>query len=377
MSQRCYYEVLNVSRTASEEEIKKSYRKLAMQYHPDRNPGDAEAERKFKEAAEAYEVLRDPEKRGRYDKFGHAGVSGNGFNGFSSNEDIFSHFGDIVSEFFGFGRMGGSGGPRARAGSDLRYDLRISFRQAVKGDDVKIRVSRNAECPDCKGSGAAPGTKAETCQHCGGAGQIIQRQGPFHVSIPCPICRGTGKVIPSPCPRCKGHGLVEETKDISVHIPAGVDNGMRLRLRNEGEPGRYGGPSGDLYVVLHVDEDKTFSREGMNLMVTTEISFVQAVLGHKQEVPTLDEPVTMDIPKGTQPGTLFRMAGLGVPHPNNPNRRGDLLVQMDVKIPSSVSSKQEELLRQFEKLEDERPMTKAKKGAKKVIKKVAKAMGME
>lgn len=373
MTQRCYYEVLNVSRTASEEEIKKSYRKLAMKYHPDRNPGDAEAEQKFKEAAEAYEVLRDPEKRSRYDKFGHAGVTGNGFNGFASNEDIFSHFGDIFSEFFGFGRMGGNRGPRAQAGVDLRYDLRISFRQAVKGDEVKIRVTRNAECPDCKGSGAAPGTKAETCKQCGGEGQLIQRQGPFHVSIPCPVCRGTGKVIPTPCPRCKGRGLVEETKEISVRIPAGVDSGMRLRLRNEGEPGRYGGPAGDLYVVLHVDDDKTFSREGLNLLVETEITFVQAVLGHKQEVPTLDDPVTIDIPKGTQPGKVFRVEGLGVPHPNNPNRRGDLLVHVNVKIPSSVSSKQEELLRQFEKLEGQRPKEKIKK----IAKKIGKAMGME
>ena len=371
MTQRDYYEVLNVERGASGEEIKKAYRKMAMQYHPDRNPGDASAEARFKEAAEAYDVLRDENKRARYDRFGHAGLGRQG--GFQSNEDIFSHFGDIFSDLFGFS-MGGARGRRSRPqqGADLRYNLVISFRQAAKGDNVTIKIPRNAVCPDCKGSRAAPGTSAETCRTCGGVGQVRHNQGFFQISVPCPSCQGIGETIPSPCPRCKGRGSVHEVRELSVRIPAGVDTGNRLRVRNEGESGNNGGPNGDLYVVLQVDNDSTFSREGQNLMVSREISFVQAALGDRVEIPTLDEPIAMEVPKGTQSGEIFRIAGKGLPFPNR-QASGDLLVEVKVRTPTLLNARQEELLREFAEIDGQKPINKAKK----IIKKVGKAMGLD
>lgn len=372
MIRRDYYEILSVERTASHEEIKKSYRKLAMEYHPDRNPGDADAEAKFKEAAEAYDVLRDSDKRARYDRFGHDGLNGQG--GFQNNEDIFSHFGDIFSDLFGFSMGGAARGHqnRPRQGADLRYNLGISFRQAARGDDIPIKIPRSVTCPDCKGSRAAPGTSPETCRQCGGAGQVRHNQGFFQISVPCPSCQGLGETIATPCSRCRGHGAVQEVRELSVRIPAGVDTGNRLRVRGEGEGGVNGGPNGDLYVVVHVEDDGTFAREGQNLLISREISFVQASLGDKIEVPTLDEPITMDIPKGTQSGEMFRIPDKGLPYPGR-NATGDLLVEITVRTPTRVSTRQEELLREFAEIEGKKTLTKAKKFAKKV----GKAMGLD
>lgn len=369
--QRDYYEILSVERTASSEEIKKSYRRLAMQYHPDRNPGDAEAEARFKEAAEAYDVLRDPDKRARYDRFGRAGLNGQG--GFQTNEDIFSHFGDIFGDLFGFSMGGAARGRRNRPqqGPDLRYNLEISFRQAAKGDNVTIKIPRHAVCPECNGKRCAPDTSPETCRQCNGAGQVRHSQGFFQLSVPCPSCQGTGEIITTPCPRCKGLGQIQEVRELSVRIPPGVDTGNRLRVRGEGEGGSNGGPNGDLYVVLHVENDDTFTRDGQNLFVTRDITFVQAALGDKIDVPTLDDNINMDVPKGTQSGELFRIAGKGLPYPGR-NATGDLLVEVNVLTPTRLNARQEEILREFAEIEGQKPLAKARK----IMKKVGKAMGM-
>jgi molecular chaperone DnaJ len=356
---RDYYEVLGVARDADGESIKRAYRKMAFEYHPDRNPDDPEAEQKFKEAAEAYEVLRDPQKRERYDRFGHEGMAGNGFEGFHNAEDIFSTFGDIFSEFFGFGGGARSRGPRPRAGADLRYNLSVSFRDAAKGTEVELKIPKRVQCQRCEGQGAEPGTSPETCQQCGGSGHIQQSQGFFRVSVACPVCRGQGQVITSPCKECRGSGQVQEVRELSVRIPAGVDHGSRLRLRGEGEPGQYGGPPGDLYVVVHVEEDKTFRRQGQDLVITKEISFVQAALGDTIEVETLDEPERMEIPRGTQSGEVFKLHDCGLPYLGS-SHKGDLLVEVRVLIPRNLSKKQQELLREFQRLEEEKPMQKVK-----------------
>lgn len=370
--QRDYYDVLGVGREASEDEIKKAYRKLALQYHPDRNPDDPEAEQKFKEAAEAYDILRDSEKRARYDQFGHAGVGNGGPEGFHSAEDIFSHFGDIFGDLFGFGGMGGRGGRnRPTAGADLRYNLSISFREAAKGTETTLEIPREKDCDECGGTGAAPGTSPETCRQCGGQGQVVQSQGFFRVAVTCPVCRGTGQVIASPCAKCRGVGKEPWVQELSVRIPAGVDNGSRLRLRNEGDPGTNGGPAGDLYVVIRVEEDDVFDRQGQDLLFDQEITFVQAALGDKIEVPTLDDPVTLTVPKGTQSGDIYDLRGYGLPHLGSSHHKGDLRVRFTVVTPTGLSKKQEELLREFEKLEEEKPLKKAKD----FFKKVGKAMG--
>ncbi len=374
MARRDYYEILEVTRTATDDEIKKSYRQMALRYHPDRNPGDAEAEKRFKEAAEAYDILRDPDKRARYDRFGHDGVNGGfGGGGFASNEDIFSHFSDIFGDLFGFS-MGARGGraTRSQQGADLRYNLEISLRQAASGDEISLKIPKKVPCPACGGSGAEPGTSAETCRQCGGRGQVRHSQGFFQIAMPCPECNGLGQVIPHPCARCKGAGAIQETRELAVRVPAGVDTGNRLRLRGEGEPGMYGGPPGDLYVVIQVAEDKVFQREGQNLLIDQEITFVQAALGDRIEVPGLDGPLAMEIPKGTQSGEVFRLQGGGLPYINS-SRKGDLLVEIKVLTPTRISSRQEELLREFAELETDKPLNKAKK----VLKKVGKAMGLD
>ena len=367
MAQRDYYEVLGVSRDASEDEIKKAYRKLALKYHPDHNPGDKEAEEKFKEAAEAYDVLHDADKRARYDQFGHAGTA-NDFQGFNSADDIFSQFSDIFGDVFNFGMGGASrrSGPRPTAGADLRYNLTISFMQAAKGDSITIKLPRKATCSECGGSGAAPGTSRETCRKCGGSGQVSSSQGFFKFVVPCTACGGKGYTIPRPCPRCRGNGTVQEMRELSVRVPAGIDTGMRLRLRGEGEAGTNGGPNGDLYVIITVKNDKTFERQGQDLIVHEEISFVQAALGCTIQIPGLDEDMELKLEPGIQSGTVKRIRGRGLPHPGQ-NRKGDLLVEVVVKTPTNLTEHQKELLLEFEENEDDSIGGKIRKGVENLL----------
>lgn len=369
MIKRDYYEVLNINRDAGQEQIKQAYRKMAMRYHPDRNPDDAEAEVKFKEAAEAYEVLRDPEKRAQYDRFGHAGMHGMGTSaGFGSTEDIFAHFSDIFGDLFGFS----SSRSYAEAGADLRYNLTIDFEQAAHGAEINISLPKHIVCPDCNGNGAAPGSKIDICSHCRGTGQVRRNQGFFQIAMPCQVCGGTGKIIRKPCPRCKSAGIIPDKREIAVRIPAGVDNGTRLRVRGEGEPGRNGGPSGDLYVVLSVISDPRWQREGADLLYKKEISFVQAILGYSTEVPGIDGDLPLDIPKGIQSGSILKLSGQGLPYPGK-NRKGDLLVQVNIKTPTNITSRQEELLKEFEAAGVETAWDKIKNAGKKI----SKAMGLD
>lgn len=348
-NKRDYYEILGVSRNVSEDELKSAYRKLALKFHPDRNPNDKDAEEKFKEAAEAYEVLRDREKRSLYDQFGHAGLEGSGFSGFGGFEDIFSSFGDIFEDFFGFGTRSRSRS-RAQRGSDLRYDLTLNFMDAAFGTETEIDVAKLEGCKECSGSGCEPGHHPESCRQCGGSGQISRSQGFFTVRTTCPVCRGQGQMITRPCPKCQGRGQVQVSKRVSVKIPAGVDNGSRLRLSGEGEPGGFGGPPGDLYVFIHVHPHEFFERRDNDLFCQINISFVQAALGDKITVPTLDGSKTLDIPKGTQPGDVFYFRGEGIPSLRT-RKRGDQLIQVMIKTPTNLSKKQEDILREFAKLE--------------------------
>ena len=370
MSQRDYYEVLGVARNASDDDIKKAYRTLAMKYHPDRNPDNPEAEQKFKEAAEAYDVLRDQQKRSRYDQFGHAGMNGAGAN-FGNAEDVFAHFSDLFGDFFGFTMSGqGARGARPMAGADLRYNLTISFLQAAKGDDIVIKLPRHATCAECNGSGAAPGTQPEICRQCGGTGQIRRSQGFFQIAVPCSKCHGTGQTIAKPCPKCRGKGLISETRELSVRIPAGVDSGTRLRIRGEGEPGVNGGPPGDLYVVIQMEKDNVFRRSGQDLIYTQTINIAEAALGHRVEIPGLNGPVTLEIPSGTQSGTLLRLPNEGMPYLGR-SERGDLHVEVIVHTPTDLTEEQEELLRRFaeiSKTEESSPLIKVKQAARQITK---------
>lgn len=370
MIERDYYEILDVSRTAGESEIRQAYRKLAMRYHPDRNPDDAEAAVKFREAAEAYEVLRDPEKRANYDRFGHAGVQGAGGAGFGSAEDIFAHFSDIFGDLFGFASA--NSGPRQEAGADLRYNLTINFDQAARGDEVSLELPKHVSCPECKGSGAALDAKVETCRQCRGTGQVRRSQGFFQIAMPCQACHGSGQTISKPCPRCKGNGLVMDTREILVRVPAGVDTGQRLRVRGEGEPGLNGGPAGDLYVVLTVKPDSRWQREGQNLIYNQEISFTQAALGHRVEVPGIDGPLPLEIPKGVQSGSFLRIKGEGLPQPGR-KQRGDMLVSIKVLTPTNLTERQQELLREFEAAGEQGFFASLKEGARKI----GKAIGLD
>ena len=346
MAKRDYYDVLGVQRGASEADVKKAYRRLAMKYHPDRNSGEADAEEKFKEASEAYEVLSDPEKRERYERFGHAGVDGMsgaagfGAGGFSDISDIFGEvFGDIFS----------SGGARARAnrrGADLQYTLDISLEQAVAGDTVEIRIPTLAGCDDCDGSGAAPGTSASQCPECEGRGQVRVSQGFFSLQQTCPRCRGAGRVILDPCRGCGGRGRVERRKTLAVKVPAGVDNGDRVRLTGEGQAGAGGAPSGDLYVQMRVAEHPIFQRDGRNLYCDVPISFVDAALGGEIEVPTLDGRVKLKVPPETQTGKLFRLRGRGAPSVRG-GADGDLLCRVVLETPVRLSDEQQDILRKF------------------------------
>ena len=348
MSKRDYYEVLGVSRDVDAKELKKAYRKLAMKYHPDRNPDDKDADAKFKEATEAYEILGDQQKRAAYDQYGHAGVDpnagGGGFGGGGANfSDI---FGDVFGDIFGGGGgRGGRGGPQR--GSDLRYTMELSLEEAVRGIEKKIRVPTLTSCETCDGSGAKPGTSPKTCGTCGGAGQVRMQQGFFSVQQTCPTCRGQGTMIEDPCNSCHGRGVKEETKTLSVKIPPGVDTGDRIRLSGEGEAGAIGGPAGDLYVQVSVKEHELFHRDGRNLYCDVPISIVDAALGGELEVPTLDGRVKLKIPAETQSGKLFRLRGKGVT-PVRGGTAGDLLCRVQVETPVNLSNEQKDLLMKFQ-----------------------------
>ena len=359
MNKRDYYEVLGVSRNATGDEIKRVYRKLAMKYHPDRNPDDTEAEAKFKEAAEAYEVLRDEEKRGIYDRFGHAGLEGTGFRGFSGFDDIFSSFGDIFEDFFGFGTRRGR--TRARQGNSLRYDLALSLEEAYYGKEEEIAFSKWEQCETCQGSGITPGSEPQICSMCQGRGQVVRSQGFFQISTTCPSCRGQGRIITDPCKACGGAGKQKAEKKISVKIPPGVDTGQQLRLRGEGEPGEQGGPPGDLFVVIHVKEHDFFKRHGDDLICEIPISFVQAALGDGVSIPVLGEEGEheLKIPKGTQPGDVLSLSGYGMPNPQG-HRKGDLLIRVDVKIPQKLTTEQRDLLEAFRETETRKKTKKGK-----------------
>jgi molecular chaperone DnaJ len=351
-TKRDYYEILGITRQASQEEIKKAYRKLAMKFHPDRNSEDKDAEHKFKEAKEAYEILSDEKKRAAYDQYGHAAVDpsmgGRGPGGFNAGgfDDIFDIFGDI----FGGGRRGGGPGraPTGQRGADLRYNLELTLEEAVTGKTVQIKFPNYVGCETCHGSGARAGSKPTTCTTCAGAGQVRMQQGFFTIQQTCPACHGQGTVIAEPCPTCHGQGRVKQTKTLSVKIPPGVDSGDRIRLGGEGEAGTNGGPPGDLYVQIHVKEHAIFKREDENLFCEVPISFVVAALGGELEIPTLDGRVKLQIPAETQTGKIFRLRGKGVTLPRS-SARGDLLCRVEIETPVNLNAEQKELLRQFEK----------------------------
>jgi molecular chaperone DnaJ len=346
MEDKDYYKILGVSRDATEEEIKRSYRKIAMQYHPDRNPGNKEAEEKFKIASEAYEVLSDPEKREIYDHYGIEGLKGTGFTGFRGFDDIFSAFGDIFEDFFGFGTTY-KRRTKARPGADLRYDLKISFYDAAFGKETEIEIPKEVLCDICNGTGAKPGTHPAICPNCKGTGQVTRSQGFFTISTTCSQCRGGGKFIPHPCKECRGLGRVKVNKKIQIKLPPGVDTGSKLRIRGEGEEGERGGPPGDLFVFLYVEPHDFFSRDGDDIICQIPISFTQAVLGSEIEIPTLNGKRNLSIPKGTESGEIFRIKGEGFPKLRGYGR-GDQVVQIVVKTSKNLTKRQEELLREFE-----------------------------
>ncbi len=353
---RDYYESLSIGRDATAEDIKSAYRREALKHHPDRNPGDREAERKFKEAAEAYEVLSDQGKRQRYDRFGHDGLRSSGNSrGFSSVEDIFSAFGDIFGgggsvfeDLFGF-----SGGSRGggRRGASLRCEVRLSFDEMAHGAEKTIRLKRAEACETCSGTGARPGTSPRSCAYCGGRGEIQQSQGFFAIRTTCPRCRGEGKMIEDPCHDCGGHGRVARTREISVKIPAGIEDGTRIRMTGEGEAGDHNGPAGDLYCEVYVSRHPLFEREGMDLICEVPITFSQASLGAKVMVPGIDRQEEIEVHRGTQSGSMFRLRGRGLPDVHG-RGHGDLLVRTVVETPKRLSSRQEELLREFAETEE-------------------------
>ncbi len=346
--------MLGVGRNATDQEIKSAYRKLALQYHPDRN-ADPGAEEKFKEATEAYSVLADTNKRAQYDQFGHAGVGAGGFGGMGFDPSIFQDFGDlsdIFSSFFGFGDLFGTQTrrrSRAQRGADLREDITIEFDEAVFGTTAKVSVRRHEACEDCKGSRLAPGKSPTRCRTCGGRGQIRYQQGFFSVARTCSACEGTGSIITDPCPRCQGQGRLVRDRTLEVRVPAGVEDGMRIRLAGHGEAGELGGASGDLYVVLHVKEHPFFERDGRDLHCVVPISFPQAALGTEIQVPTLEGVHGLKIPEGTQSGTRFRIRGKGVPTLNG-HGKGDLFVEIRVQTPSKLTKRQRELMQELASL---------------------------
>ena len=383
---RDYYEVLGVAKTATADEIKSAYRKLAMKYHPDRNPGDKVAEEKFKEAAEAYDVLHDAEKRQRYDQFGHAGMNGGpgGFGGFGGGgmnmDDIFSMFGDIFGGrggnggggFGGFEDLFGGGGRRQRqadpnaprAGDDMTFRLEIDFDEAIFGSERTIDLTLPSECPDCHGTGAAPGSKRVTCSQCGGRGVVMAGGGFFRIQQTCPKCNGEGSVIEKPCRKCRGAGHITSEQHIALKIPAGIDHGSRLRLSGKGGCGLRGGPNGDLYVQFSVRESDIFDREGLDLGVDVPVSPILAALGGSVEVPTPEGAAMLKLPPGTPNGKLFRLRGKGVPSPRG-GSAGDLTVRIVFEVPTNLDKKQREALEAFQKASSEKTFPETQKFAQK------------
>ena len=348
-TQRDYYEILGVERDASADQIKSAYRKAALKWHPDRNPDNKnEAEHNFRSASEAYSVLSDPQKRSVYDRYGHAGLSGRGFDGGGFNADIFEEFNDILGDFFGFSQAGGGHrgrGTRGQRGADLRYDMALSFEEAAAGVTTKIRVTRRENCEACKGTGAKPGTGMTVCKTCGGRGQVAYQQGFFSISRTCPACQGMGQVIREACEACRGQARIERERMLEVGVPAGVDSGTRLRMSGQGEPGINGGPAGDLYIFLEVKEHPFFERRGSDLYCTIPVSFPQAALGATIKIPTLQGEADLEIPEGTQSGQIFRQKGKGLANPHG--GKGDLYVNIRVVVPSKLSRDQRRTLEQL------------------------------
>lgn len=339
-----YYDILGVERNATEEEIKKAFRRLAHTFHPDKKKGNKEAEEKFKEINEAYGVLRNPQKRAEYDRFGYAGTPPGGFGDAGFGGDFGDFFGDIFSDFFGGRRRGG-----AEAGADLRYDLRITFLEAAGGTTKKVSIPKAVSCSSCRGSGAEPGTSPVACSSCGGTGQQRFQQGFLRISRTCSTCRGAGAVIPAPCKDCRGTGAVKAEHTLTVNIPAGVDTGSRLRLSGEGAPGIRGGPGGDLYIYLTVEPHPIFRREDSDIICEVPISFPQAALGCEVEVPTLEGTVKLKVPPGTQTGRVFTLKGKGIPSLGT-SRRGNELVCIKIETPTGLNKRQTELLEEFSRI---------------------------
>jgi molecular chaperone DnaJ len=357
-NKRDYYEILGIQKSATEDELKQAYRKLALKYHPDRNRGNPEAEEKFKEATEAYEILRDPKKRASYDKYGHEGVAG--FEGFGRGaytdfSDIFGDFdiSDIFENFFGAGFGGRTRTKRPRRGSDIQYDLMIELEEAASGKEVQIEIPRNEICTGCNGSGSSAGSKPAVCPVCNGSGQIRQTQGFFSISQPCYKCRGEGKIITSPCKTCGGSGLLMKKRKMTVKVPAGVESGSRLKITGEGEQGPGSGPRGDLYVVIHVKKHAIFERHGNDIINIIDISYSLACLGGEVEVDTImGNKVKMKIPQGAENGKIFRLKGNGIPYLGSYGR-GDQLVKINIRVPKKLSPRQKELLQELARLEGE------------------------
>ncbi len=344
--------MLGVTRTATDIEIKSAYRKLAMTYHPDRNPNNPDAEEKFKEITEAYAILADSEKRSLYDRFGHAGVGGASAGSGGFDPAIFQDFGDIFGDIFGFGDLFGQGGrrrSRAQRGADLREDLQLDFEEAVFGTEKQVSVRRHEACDACRGNGAAPGKAPAACRACNGRGQVRYQQGFFSIARTCPTCQGAGTVITDPCPKCKGEGRLVRDRMVEAKVPAGVENGTRIRFSGFGEAGAFGGPPGDLYVVLHVKEHAFFEREGNDLHCVVPISFPQAALGTEILVPTLEGEHRLKVPEGTQSGTSFRIRNKGVPVLNS-HGKGDLYIEVRIQTPGKLNKRQRELLAELAEL---------------------------
>jgi len=362
MAKRDYYEVLGVARDESDRGIAKAYRKLAVKYHPDSNPGDEEASTKFKEAAEAYEILGDSEKRARFDRYGHAGIQGGGQ--FGSAEDIFAAFGEIFGGGGGGGGMfgdlfgrGGRGGQRR--GNDIQVDVTLTLEEAFAGTNKVIKFHRQSSCGPCSGSGSKPGSQPQHCQQCGGRGQVLQQAGILRVQTTCPVCRGAGQIIVDPCNDCGGAGQIMSPAELDVAIPAGVDDGMRVRLGGEGEASQSGGPSGDCYCFVNIRKHKLFHRDGQNLILQLPISYTQAALGSTIEVPTLNGRDELEIKRGTQSGDVFKLSGRGMPNPRG-GMKGDMLIQTYIETPKTISKEQEALLRNLAELEQTEVMPERK-----------------